>query len=245
VLVSRSLDSFYPVPVPHVATAQKQNHSTRQVVEREFSLREIPVEIEKKEVISVVPPEAQQLRDYPESVKEKSTGVMAVAVTKEPVQVAVEVSSPERVIEQQPEIILPSHKSPAVTTTTSNDHTLVIIGNLVEDRDQNSNRISLVEEKSPDQNQGFRDALPHYDLNPPPRYPVVARRRGWEGKVVFEAQIFATGRVGHLQMVVSTGYSSLDRAARRSIRRWSFRPATSFGVPVESRVEIPLTFSLK
>ncbi len=93
--------------------------------------------------------------------------------------------------------------------------------------------------------QGFESALPRYDVNPPPRYPQVAKLRGWEGKVIFEALILKNGRVGNLNILESSGYRSLDNAARKAIGRWKFRPATSFGVSLDSQVEIPVTFSLK
>ena len=93
--------------------------------------------------------------------------------------------------------------------------------------------------------QGFKDALPRYDINPPPQYPQVAKLRGWEGKVVFEASILKNGRVGRLKIMASSGYRSLDSAARKAISRWKFSPATSFGLPIDSEVEIPVNFSLK
>ncbi len=96
-----------------------------------------------------------------------------------------------------------------------------------------------------DSRQGFRDALPHYDDNPPPRYPEVAKLRGWEGKVILKAKILKNGRVGRLKIMTSSGYRSLDNAARKAISRWTFSPATTFGVPVDSMVEIPVSFSLK
>lgn len=89
------------------------------------------------------------------------------------------------------------------------------------------------------------NALPRYDLNPPPHYPAVARLRNWEGKVVFEALILKSGRVGHLNLLASSGYKSLDSAARKAIHRWQFKPAISSGIAIDSQVEIPITFSLK
>lgn len=93
--------------------------------------------------------------------------------------------------------------------------------------------------------QGFKSALARYDVNPPPRYPEVAKLRGWEGEVVFKALILKSGRVGDLNLLVSSGYRSLDNAARKAIARWKFMPATSFGMSLDSQVEIPVTFSLK
>lgn len=89
------------------------------------------------------------------------------------------------------------------------------------------------------------NALPRYDLNPPPHYPAVAKLRNWEGKVVFEALILKSGRVGQLTLLASSGYKSLDSAARKAIHRWQFKPAISSGIAIDSQVEIPITFSLK
>jgi len=91
---------------------------------------------------------------------------------------------------------------------------------------------------------GFQAALPRYDLNPKPVYPEVARRRGWEGTVLFEVLVLENGHVGALEMTQSSGYRSLDRAARKAIRGWVFKAATSFGVTVTSRVVVPVDFVL-
>ena len=89
------------------------------------------------------------------------------------------------------------------------------------------------------------DAIPRYDLNPVPHYPEVARLRSWEGKVVYEALILKSGRVGHLNLLASSGHRSLDNAARKAISHWQFKPAISSGRVIDSQVEIPITFSLK
>jgi len=91
---------------------------------------------------------------------------------------------------------------------------------------------------------GFQAALPCYDQNPKPVYPEVARRRGWEGTVLFEVLVLKDGHVGKVKMLQSSAYRSLDRAARKSLRHWVFKPASSFGVAVDSRVAIPIAFVL-
>ncbi|MFK5927739.1 MAG: energy transducer TonB [Desulfuromusa sp.] len=107
------------------------------------------------------------------------------------------------------------------------------------------NQVSNSSEQIKNKNYRFKDALPRYDVNPVPHYPQVAKLRGWEGKVVFEVLILKNGRVGQLEVLASSGYRSLDSAARKAINRWKFSPATSFGVSIDSKVEIPVTFSLK
>ena len=60
----------------------------------------------------------------------------------------------------------------------------------------------------------------------------------------FKVLVEKDGTVGDIELVSSSGYRSLDRAARRAIHRWSFHPATSLGMPVASRVVIPIDFVL-
>ena len=93
-------------------------------------------------------------------------------------------------------------------------------------------------------NQGFQDALPRYDLNPHPLYPDVSRRRGQQGTVLLEVAVQADGVVDTVSVSQSSGYKSLDRAALTAVRRWRFRPATSAGLAVASRVVIPIDFVL-
>ncbi|MCW8892237.1 MAG: energy transducer TonB, partial [Deltaproteobacteria bacterium] len=89
-------------------------------------------------------------------------------------------------------------------------------------------------------------ALPRYDVNPRPEYPKIAKLRGWEGDVLFEVLVTKTGRVGQLQMLTSSGYRSLDNAAQKALKRWIFKPATTFGgIEIDSLVRVPIKFSLQ
>lgn len=80
--------------------------------------------------------------------------------------------------------------------------------------------------------------------NPPPQYPLSARRRGMEGKVVLTAQVGADGRCGQVKLKQSSGYDALDAAALETVRRWRFIPARRGRTPVDSWVEVPITFRL-
>jgi len=97
---------------------------------------------------------------------------------------------------------------------------------------------------SEDSVKNYQEALPRYDINPLPKYPEVARRRGQEGTVTLEVLVLADGRVGEMDLVASSGYRSLDKAALKAVRRWQFKPATSLSAPVESRVLVPVDFIL-
>jgi protein TonB len=78
-----------------------------------------------------------------------------------------------------------------------------------------------------------------------PVYPVGARSRGEEGRVVIEATVLANGRAGAWLVVASSGFSDLDRAAENAIRRARFSPATRRRVPVSSRIRLTFIFNLR
>lgn len=90
-----------------------------------------------------------------------------------------------------------------------------------------------------------QSALPRYDLNPRPQYPRIAKLRGWEGEVLFEVLVLKSGRVGELKLLTSSGYKSLDDAAKKALVWWLFQPAIESGLPVDSYVRVPIKFSLR
>jgi len=87
-------------------------------------------------------------------------------------------------------------------------------------------------------------AIPRYVDNPPPKYPAVARRKGWTGTVRLLVRVDTAGSVEKLLIAQSSGFSVLDRAARRAVRLWHFVPAMKAGLPVGSEVVIPVDFRL-
>ncbi|MFQ6033652.1 MAG: energy transducer TonB [Candidatus Bipolaricaulia bacterium] len=91
----------------------------------------------------------------------------------------------------------------------------------------------------------IRRAIPRYDLNPPPSYPEVARRRGYEGTVLLAVRVRKDGGVAAAQIAETSGYEVLDRAAVRAVRAWRFRPARRGEEPVEMEVRVPVRFQLQ
>jgi len=70
---------------------------------------------------------------------------------------------------------------------------------------------------------GIREAIPLYRENPPPRYPRIARRKGYEGTVVLEVLVNPQGKVADSRIFRSCGHSVLDKAAMKSIRNSTYR----------------------
>ena len=78
---------------------------------------------------------------------------------------------------------------------------------------------------------------PQASYRPKPRYPMVARRRGQEGTVVFDISLSNNGEVNKVIMLKSSGSSALDRAARKAIKNWKF-PASPFNSLASFKQEI-------
>lgn len=93
--------------------------------------------------------------------------------------------------------------------------------------------------------QIIREARPLYRSNPPPKYPAVARRRGFQGNVVLEVLVGPVGNVIELHVLFSSGYPILDRAAKSSVKNWIFEPGMIGQQKVEMWVRVPIRFELK
>ncbi len=88
-------------------------------------------------------------------------------------------------------------------------------------------------------------AMPRYKSNPPPEYPAIARRRGYEGRVLLSAMISIEGNVVGLKVKESSGHPVLDRAAMKAVEVWEFEPARRMRSPVPMSVDVPVRFVLK
>lgn len=87
-------------------------------------------------------------------------------------------------------------------------------------------------------------ALTCPDRAPPP-YPAISRRLGEEGKVVLRVELDETGRVDHVTIKTSSGYTRIDEAALATVKRWRCNPATRDGVAVRAVAIQPFNFVLE
>jgi protein TonB len=87
--------------------------------------------------------------------------------------------------------------------------------------------------------------MPLYKENPPPKYPRMARRRGYEGTVLLEVLVDREGRVKDLRLLETSGHALLDRSALSSVREWLFEPGRRGEETVEMWVRVPIRFQLK
>lgn len=84
-----------------------------------------------------------------------------------------------------------------------------------------------------------------YLNNPPPAYPLAARRRGVEGRVIVRAEVLADGTCSRVELKKTSGYDPLDQAALEAVKKWRFVPARKGSQAVTAWVEVPITFKLE
>ena len=89
------------------------------------------------------------------------------------------------------------------------------------------------------------EAKPMYRVNPPPRYPAMARKRGYTGTVVLEVLVSRNGNVADLRVLSSSGHSILDTAALSSVKNWLFEPAVKGEEKVDMWVKVPIRFEFE
>lgn len=84
-----------------------------------------------------------------------------------------------------------------------------------------------------------------YLRNPPPRYPLVARRNGEEGTVTLKVLVNAEGNPASVDVERTSGSRHLDIAALDTVRSWRFVPARRGDRAVEAWVLVPIVFRLE
>ena len=81
--------------------------------------------------------------------------------------------------------------------------------------------------------------------NPPTHYPRIAQTRQWEGTVILEIRVLASGEAGEVKIVQSSGHEILDESAVEQVKAWRFIPAHKGDKSVDDWVRVPITFKFK
>lgn len=84
-----------------------------------------------------------------------------------------------------------------------------------------------------------------YLNNPPPVYPLAARRRNIEGHVLLRAEIQPDGSCSQVEIKQASPHELLNQAALEAVKKWRFVPASQDGRNVTAWVEIPIKFKLE
>ena len=81
--------------------------------------------------------------------------------------------------------------------------------------------------------------------NRKPNYPMAAKERGQQGRVVLRVEVSAAGQPLSVTVLSTSGYPLLDKAALAAVGQWQFRPATQAGTAVAGAADVPVQFRLE
>lgn len=178
-----------------------------------------PIESKKKSI---------QVKKKPQRKKARARPFEKVRITQKERE---EASKPEETVQSKAPRMIPSHVEPAP----------------VNEREAPDTPSPLHIGEKPDMPSllPIREAIPVYRKNPSPKYPGVARRRGYQGTVIMEVLVNREGRVEDLRLFQSSGYTVLDRAATDSVKNWLFEPGMRGDEKVEMWVKVPVRFRLR
>lgn len=74
---------------------------------------------------------------------------------------------------------------------------------------------------------------------------MLAKRRGWEGKVLLKVEVLRDGTPGAIEVERSSGREVLDNAALKTVRRWLFEPARRGDEAITSFMTLSIVFKLE
>ena len=80
--------------------------------------------------------------------------------------------------------------------------------------------------------------------NPHPPYPFIARKKGFEGKLILEVLVNEDGSVKSTSIRESSGYEILDTVSKETVEKWTFIPAKKMGRAVKDNIQVPIKFVL-
>jgi len=169
-------------------------------------------------------------------------------------QVGFQHPSPDFSVEQSPasmEVVLVEQKVPEQKKITENVFAAreinpkmpKVIQKEVKPEEQLKSKIEKTV-SIPPVNGAVTEAKPAYLKNPAPRYPFRARQNSWEGVVTVKIHVEKDGRPSETLVSQSSGYRVLDDEAVQTIKKWSFSPARSGNLALDSWIEIPVRFVL-
>ena len=112
--------------------------------------------------------------------------------------------------------------------------------------DSDSNMESIMQGSSEAESGGgvevFEKAYLLSELEPV--YPPYAVKRGIEGSVLIQANIDRSGNVSKTEIILSSKYEILDKAAIRCVKKAKFAPASCMGNPAPDILRVAVNFNL-
>ncbi len=91
---------------------------------------------------------------------------------------------------------------------------------------------------------GQVDSHPRLTGKVNPTYPIQAKRRGIEGKVILRFLVDKKGQVSQVSVEHAQPEGMFEKSAIKAVRQWQFEPARKDGRLVAVWVEVPIRFEL-
>ena len=80
--------------------------------------------------------------------------------------------------------------------------------------------------------------------NPHPEYPIIARKKGWQGRLLLAVHVDKNGNVLNIHVKETSGFEVLDKVSIKTVSDWKFLPARFGDSYVEDNLNIPVSFKL-
>jgi TonB family protein len=225
VSLPRSVSVFLGQRSPEISSVKQQQETQKITLIEEKETRH---EVQKKELIYEKKP--TEIKEA-ENVSQPHNGLKTNTITVDEVL-------EEKSLLKNNELISPTqtieHVKPGTVKVTE-----------VEETGEVTNSPAVMEVEGVLKAGTIQLAYPRYQLNVPPVYPGLARKRGQEGKVILQVLVNREGRVDDLEIDDSSGHSLLDRAAETAVRKWLFEPGKKGEEKVQMWVRVPVFFKLK
>jgi protein TonB len=93
--------------------------------------------------------------------------------------------------------------------------------------------------------QGNHTAQLDFDSCAKPQYPAADVQASHEGKVTLGFLVNANGKVKDSKVIKSSGFTTLDEAARSALAQCSFQPAVKKGKAVQEWAKVQYVWELK
>jgi protein TonB len=84
-----------------------------------------------------------------------------------------------------------------------------------------------------------------YLHNPKPSYPPLSARLGETGRTVYKVWIGVDGKPLRAELVSSSGFARLDRAAYEAVMGWPYVPGQRGGVTELMAFNVPIQWELR
>ena len=76
------------------------------------------------------------------------------------------------------------------------------------------------------------------------KYPLRAKRRGQQGVTVVSIELNKQGVIVAVDIVKSSGFAALDKAALNNVKQWQFYAVEQHGHAINAKFTVPVEFSL-